>query len=110
MSIDTVAKNHFPRHVRERRSCFHIFTHVRQQLSFSSRDECSNDPFLSLSSSASKHVVFGEVLSGQSIVDAIEGVAVDLESHRPLKDVVISKCGQMEATTSNVVQRRDGFV
>ena len=44
----------------------------------------------------SKHVVFGHVLSGKSIVDKIENVPVDAESNRPLKEVMISDCGLID--------------
>ncbi|CAF4792145.1 unnamed protein product, partial [Rotaria sp. Silwood1] len=42
-----------------------------------------------------KHVVFGHVVSGQSVVDAIENISVDSSNSRPSKDVVISHCGQL---------------
>ncbi len=47
----------------------------------------------------SKHVVFGQVVSGQSVVDAIENISVDSNS-RPVKDVVISHCGQLVLVSS----------
>jgi len=48
----------------------------------------------------SKHVVFGHVISGQSVVDTIENLSVDSKTNRPLKDVVISNCGQLENVKS----------
>lgn len=42
----------------------------------------------------SKHVVFGEVIRGSDIVDAIENQEVDAK-HRPLSDVRISNCGEL---------------
>lgn len=41
-----------------------------------------------------KHVVFGEVLSGEEFVSAIEDV--NAESDRPVEDVVIVNCGMLE--------------
>ncbi|CAF1367819.1 unnamed protein product, partial [Rotaria magnacalcarata] len=41
-----------------------------------------------------KHVVFGHVLSGQSVVDTIYNVAVD-SNMRPLQYVIIAHCGQL---------------
>jgi len=49
--------------------------------------------------SARKHVVFGRVVSGEDIVDKIENLSVDKNS-RPLKDVIISHCGQLVLVTS----------
>ena len=49
--------------------------------------------------SSSKHVVFGEVVSGQHVVDAIENISVDSNS-RPLKPVVITHCAQLVLVTS----------
>ena len=46
-----------------------------------------------------KHVVFGHVVSGQPVVDAIESVSVDSNS-RPLKNVVIAHCGQLVLVSS----------
>ena len=48
----------------------------------------------------SKHVAFGCLISGQAIVDSIEKLSVDPTTSCPLTDVVISHCGQVEATTS----------
>ncbi|CAF4392469.1 unnamed protein product, partial [Rotaria magnacalcarata] len=42
-----------------------------------------------------KHVVFGYVVSGQSVVDTIEHIPIDSSNNRPLKDVVITHCGQL---------------
>jgi len=50
----------------------------------------------------SKHVVFGHVVSGQTVVDAIENIPVDSNS-RPLKDVVISHCGQLVLVSSKIL-------
>ena len=49
---------------------------------------------------SSKHVVFGQVVSGQSVVDTIENVPVNSSNSRPLKDVVISHCGQLVLVSS----------
>lgn len=43
-----------------------------------------------------KHVVFGEVISGKSVVRKVENVAVT--SDKPDKDVVIDDCGELDAT------------
>ncbi len=51
--------------------------------------------------SSSKHVVFGQVVSGQSVVDTIENISVD-SSSRPLKKVVISHCGQLVLVSSKM--------
>ncbi len=51
----------------------------------------------------SKHVVFGNVISGQSVVDTIENISVDSNS-RPLKDVVISHCGQLVLVSSKMTE------
>jgi len=51
--------------------------------------------------SSSKHVVFGQVVSGQSVVDTIENISVDSGS-RPLKKVVISHCGQLVLVSSKM--------
>ncbi|OWB83634.1 peptidyl-prolyl cis-trans isomerase activity protein [[Candida] boidinii] len=40
-----------------------------------------------------KHVVFGEVLSGKSIVREIE--CMETESDKPVEDVVITSCGEL---------------
>jgi peptidyl-prolyl isomerase G (cyclophilin G) len=50
--------------------------------------------------SSSKHVVFGQVVSGQPVVDMIENVQVDSNDSRPLKDIVISHCGQLVLVSS----------
>jgi cyclophilin family peptidyl-prolyl cis-trans isomerase len=44
-------------------------------------------------------VVFGHVVAGQSVVDAIENLPIDSNS-RPLKDAVISHCGQLVLVSS----------
>ena len=41
-----------------------------------------------------KHVVFGEVLKGQDVVDAIEAQEVDNKT-RPISEVRISNCGEL---------------
>ncbi|KAK4154175.1 cyclophilin-like domain-containing protein [Chaetomidium leptoderma] len=43
-----------------------------------------------------KHVVFGEVLSGKSIVRQIENLRT--QSDKPIKDVVIADCGELSAS------------
>ena len=48
----------------------------------------------------SKHVVFGHVVSGQNVVDTIENLPIDPITNRPLKNVIISHCGQIELITS----------
>jgi cyclophilin family peptidyl-prolyl cis-trans isomerase len=50
-----------------------------------------------------KHVVFGHVVSGQEIVDVIEELPVDSNTNRPLKDVIISQCGDLEYATSKLM-------
>jgi hypothetical protein len=57
----------------------------------------------------SKHVVFGHVISGESVVDAIENMAVDSNS-RPLKDVVVSHCGQLVLVSSKIVELMFVFI
>jgi cyclophilin family peptidyl-prolyl cis-trans isomerase len=59
--------------------------------------------FFSIINFFSKHVVFGHVISGQSIVDTIENLPVDSNTNRPLKDVIISHCGQLEILTSKLI-------
>lgn len=44
--------------------------------------------------------MFGHVVSGQEVVDAIENVPVNPGNNRPLKDVVVSHCGQLVRVTS----------
>ena len=66
---------------------------------FSNGRSTSFERFESICSS--KHVVFGHVLSGQTIVDSIEKLPVDPETNRPLKDALISNCGQFEMNSSN---------
>ncbi|CAF3810877.1 unnamed protein product, partial [Adineta steineri] len=54
-----------------------------------------------------KHVVFGHVVSGQAVVDTIENLPVDSATNRPLKDVIITNCGQLESITkSNKSKKR----
>ena len=45
-------------------------------------------------------------MSGQEVVDAIESVPVNPGDNRPLKDVVISHCGQLVRVTSRESSRR----
>ncbi|KAJ3772932.1 cyclophilin-like domain-containing protein [Lentinula raphanica] len=52
-----------------------------------------------------KHVVFGEVLEGMDVVNAIEDVDQDKSSNRPLKDVTIVDCGEIPL---EVVEDSDG--
>jgi cyclophilin family peptidyl-prolyl cis-trans isomerase len=51
----------------------------------------------------SKHVVFGHVVSGQTLVDTIENLPVEPTTNRPLKDVVISRCGELEIVISKLI-------
>ncbi|CAF4222127.1 unnamed protein product, partial [Rotaria sordida] len=54
-----------------------------------------------------KHVIFGHVVSGQAVVDTIESLPVDPNTNRPLKDALISHCGQLEIVTkSNKSKKR----
>lgn len=48
----------------------------------------------------SKNVVFGCVVSGQSVVDAVVNVATDAETERPLKDIIIAHCGELDNNSS----------
>jgi hypothetical protein len=48
---------------------------------------------------SSKHVVFGQVVAGQSVVDTIENISTDSGS-RPVKEIVISHCGQLVLVSS----------
>ena len=41
-----------------------------------------------------KHVVFGKVVEGSNVVKQIESQKVD-EDDKPLKDVIVSQCGQL---------------
>ncbi|CAF3701643.1 unnamed protein product [Rotaria socialis] len=41
-----------------------------------------------------KHVVFGHVISGQSVVNIVQNISVD-SNRRSLQDVVIAHCGQL---------------
>ncbi|GAB5366568.1 hypothetical protein AAMO2058_001154300 [Amorphochlora amoebiformis] len=43
-----------------------------------------------------KHVVFGRVVEGMDVVNAIEETPTDNESERPLHPIVVSDCGEME--------------
>lgn len=52
-------------------------------------------------------MVFGHVLSGQTIVDSIENLSIDSETNRPSKDVVISTCGQFEMNSSKKEENFD---
>ncbi|KAJ3724687.1 cyclophilin-like domain-containing protein [Lentinula raphanica] len=52
-----------------------------------------------------KHVVFGEVLEGMDVVNAIEDVDQDRSSNRPLEDVTIVDCGEIPL---EVVEDSDG--
>ncbi|CAF3831408.1 unnamed protein product, partial [Adineta steineri] len=53
-----------------------------------------------------KHVVFGHVVAGQSVVDEIENLPVDSNNSRPLKDVVVSHCGQLVLISKNNKQKK----
>lgn len=48
-----------------------------------------------LSSLDGKHVVFGEILEGMDVIDAIGGLLTN-EKQRPLEPVVISDCGEIK--------------
>ena len=41
-----------------------------------------------------RHVVFGQVLEGLDVVKLIESLETD-ENERPIKDVIISDCGEL---------------
>jgi hypothetical protein len=43
------------------------------------------------------------VISGQQLVDIIEDLPVDSNTNRPLKDVIISHCGDLEYATSKLM-------
>ena len=43
-----------------------------------------------------KHVVFGEVIEGFSVVDALENIGT--QSGTPKKPAIISKCGELAVT------------
>ena len=43
-----------------------------------------------------KHVVFGEVIEGFSVVDALENIGT--QSGAPTKPAIISKCGELDVT------------
>lgn len=52
-----------------------------------------------------KHVVFGEVVSGKSIVREIENLKT--QSDKPIKDVIIADCGElMGADAENLPQKQ----
>ena len=55
---------------------------------------------------SSKHVVFGHVVSGETVVDMIENVSVDPNSNRPLKDIFISHCGQLDIVRSKTITKQ----
>jgi hypothetical protein len=42
------------------------------------------------------------VKSGQKLVDIIEDLPVDSNTSRPLKDVIIAHCGDLEYVTSKL--------
>ncbi|OUC47666.1 peptidyl-prolyl cis-trans isomerase, cyclophilin-type [Trichinella nativa] len=44
-----------------------------------------------------QHVVFGRVVSGHDVVNEIEALKVEQKTHRPLQDVVIVNCGELQA-------------
>mmetsp|Transcript_67461 Transcript_67461/g.161858 ORF Transcript_67461/g.161858 Transcript_67461/m.161858 type:complete len:239 (+) Transcript_67461:109-825(+) len=54
-----------------------------------------------------KHCVFGEMVEGEATLDAIEGVKTQSNA-RPIGEVVISKCGQLERRVigTEVVKRK----
>mmetsp|Transcript_37619 Transcript_37619/g.60222 ORF Transcript_37619/g.60222 Transcript_37619/m.60222 type:complete len:410 (-) Transcript_37619:87-1316(-) len=43
-----------------------------------------------------KHVVFGRVVDGQSVIDKIEKTETNPKNNRPLTPIVIAKCGQLK--------------
>ncbi|KAH8820938.1 peptidyl-prolyl cis-trans isomerase [Xylogone sp. PMI_703] len=52
-----------------------------------------------------KHVVFGEVLSGKSIVRKVENLRT-LESDKPSKDVVITDCGELSGEEAEQADKK----
>ena len=40
-----------------------------------------------------KHVAFGKVFKGMSVVYQIEEMAIDEDTDKPLRDVIITDCG-----------------
>ncbi len=42
------------------------------------------------------------MISGQKLVDTIENLAVDPNTNRPLKNVIIAHCGDLEFVTSKL--------
>lgn len=52
--------------------------------------------FAPLPKLSGKHCVFGRVVEGLEVLDAVEAVAVDAATERPLADVMIAGCGRLE--------------
>ena len=48
-----------------------------------------------------KHVIFGKVIQGMGVVRGIEGMIT--ENEKPVKDVVIANCGEVERHTTIMV-------
>ncbi|KAK3394871.1 40 kDa peptidyl-prolyl cis-trans isomerase [Podospora didyma] len=51
-----------------------------------------------------KHVVFGEVLSGKSIVRQIENLST--QADKPTRDVVIANCGELSASDATAAESK----
>lgn len=56
-----------------------------------------------------KHVVFGEVISGKSVIRTIENLRT--QADRPMTDVVISECGQLSTAdaVAGEIKQADKF-
>ena len=55
-----------------------------------------------------KHTVFGKLVSGFHLLDAIEKVQTGPQTNRPLKDIVIKSCGQL--TISNAGESENAAI
>ncbi|CCD24078.1 peptidylprolyl isomerase family protein CPR5 NDAI_0C04180 [Naumovozyma dairenensis CBS 421] len=70
-------------------------------LSMANRGEDTNGSqfFITLSPTPwlnNKHVVFGKVINGMEVVEYIARVDRDMKTNKPLKDVTIVECGELE--------------